>query len=469
MKHTMITVTFLLTGMFSMAQQNGDAPAYFHSIASSSPIEIKLAQGEQQKVTIVAADEDKSKIEATVKDSVLSIYLNAALKKSEQAKVIVTVTQFKSLDVSGNSEVESDGVIQSDELSVKGSGTADIDLNIQVKKLWVEMTGAGDLLLIGNADKLKAKISGAGSLNGFGLETLMADVASSGAGDAKIFVKDEIKAMVSGAGSILYKGNPEVREIDINGAGSVRQTDGNISFSSSDTTRFKLKDKKLIIIDEKDSAAASKEKENKNIQHWAGIDVGMNFLDEESFGFVFGDHVPATVPGKSLTFDLNLFEKDFHLYKNYCNLVTGVGIGFSSYTLSENHYFASKQPYTFYVKDYYNDFRKNKLKTTWVNVPLLLEFNSSLNKKRAFHVGAGVLGSYLLASKYKFVIDDGGSINKMIIKDDFNINPFKFSATVRAGYGGFTAFANYGINSFFESNKGPDLRNLTVGISITGF
>ena len=38
---------------------------------------------------------------------------------------------------------------------------------------------------------------------------------------------------------------------------------------------------------------------------------------------------------KSYQFGLNLFEKDFHIYKNYINLVTGLGFDFNHYAFSK--------------------------------------------------------------------------------------------------------------------------------------
>ena len=49
--------------------------------------------------------------------------------------------------------------------------------------------------------------------------------------------------------------------------------------------------------------------------------------------------------------------------------------------------------------------------------------------------------------------------------DDFYMNPFKWDATVRIGWGFINLFATYSVNTMFKKDKGPELYPWTVGIT----
>jgi hypothetical protein len=106
---------------------------------------------------------------------------------------------------------------------------------------------------------------------------------------------------------------------------------------------------------------------------------------------------------------------------------------------------------------------------SFVNVPLLLEFNTSDKPHKSFHIAAGVIGGYKLTSRTKREYEIDGAAVKEIKKDDYNINPFRLDATVRVGYGDFTLFGTYSLTTLFERNKGPELYPFSVGIRIMPF
>jgi hypothetical protein len=63
-----------------------------------------------------------------------------------------------------------------------------------------------------------------------------------------------------------------------------------------------------------------------------------------------------------------------------------------------------------------------------------------------------------------------GYNEKLEIRDDFNINPFRLTGTVRVGYGWFRAFANYNLTPYFNTSNGnPDVRTFTAGLTLVSF
>jgi len=55
------------------------------------------------------------------------------------------------------------------------------------------------------------------------LQTKMAELSVTGAGDARVAVSDALKVSITGAGKVEYIGNPPHLEREITGAASIRK------------------------------------------------------------------------------------------------------------------------------------------------------------------------------------------------------------------------------------------------------
>jgi hypothetical protein len=99
----------------------------------------------------------------------------------------------------------------------------------------------------------------------------------------------------------------------------------------------------------------------------------------------------------------------------------------------------------------------------------MLEFNTSQDNDRSFHVAAGVIGGWKMGSIVKQKWEDQNDKHQARRKSDFNLSPFTLDATARVGYKNFTVFATYGLTSLFEKNKGPEVYPVTVGLQIVPF
>jgi Putative auto-transporter adhesin, head GIN domain len=91
-------------------------------------------------------------------------------------------------------------------------------------KFALEASGASHVSLDGNIDELLADMTGASNLEAGGLQTKIAEISTTGAGDAEIAVTDTLKVAITGAGKVTYSGNPTI-EKHITGAGSVHRKD----------------------------------------------------------------------------------------------------------------------------------------------------------------------------------------------------------------------------------------------------
>jgi hypothetical protein len=109
------------------------------------------------------------------------------------------------------------------------------------------------------------------------------------------------------------------------------------------------------------------------------------------------------------------------------------------------------------------------LKSTFVNVPLLLEFNTNKNPEKSFHLAFGVIGGFKLGSRTRQILEQNGEEIKLINKDDYNLNPFRVNAHASIGYRGVSLYADYALTPLFENGKGPELSPFTIGVKLISF
>ena len=255
-----------------------------------------------------------------------------------------------------------------------------------------------------------------------------------------------------------------------------------------DTTKIKWGYKTRIwifedkLLSKKDSIKKERKK-GGNFTHWGGFDVGICALNtfQNQFKVPSPDAYNTNYflnlkYNRSWYFSLNLFEKNIRLYKNYVTLVTGLGAEWDSYSFRNNIILSPDSSHTNSTTIKMDTassnlkYIKNQLKATYIKIPLLIELNTnSYNANKSFHLAAGIEFGYKIDSWTKRKYEEDGTTYKAKLKGDYNLNTFKYGLVVRAGYGGFTLFANYSLSPLFDKNKGPEiaLYPLSAGIAFT--
>jgi len=479
-KSKLFGLVLLASVSFSISQaQETRTLGEFTGIKVGDSFEVILSQSDANSVKTNATEGALAKIKTDVKDGILTISVDGEIKSDKDLIVYINVKSLNSLDVTGSAEVKTANQLVCDKINIESSGAGDINIDIKATEIKTKISGAGDVTLKGSSTLLQADVSGAGDLKASDLEADKVVAKVSGAGDAKVNAKQSIDADVSGVGSVIYKGNPVDRNVLISGAGSVRESKiGTGEETASDTTKFKLGNKKYMIIGEgedddkndnrKYSYASPKDSLNEyndKFEHWAGFEFGVNGLLDYQNKL----EMPANGTfleldyGRCVQFGLNLFEKDFHIVKNYVNLVVGFGFDFNHYSFKNN---VTLNGDTTYLSATVNtiDYKKNKLNVSYIKVPLMLEFNTSKNPEKNFHIGVGGEFAYRIYSVAKQKYDVGDVHHKSKQRDDFNLEPFRYGAMVRVGYNNVTVYANYGLNRLFQKNKGPQVYPFSLGV-----
>ena len=229
-------------------------------------------------------------------------------------------------------------------------------------------------------------------------------------------------------------------------------------------------DDKIVQINIENKEISSDEKvktKTENFAHWSSFMMGMNILTNETQGINFENADYWEIdPAKSFSFSFNFAEKKVNLLKNYVGLTTGLGVTFNNYSFRNNYILTSDQDTTSAFIDTTLQYSKNKLKSTYFRVPLLLEICTSSFDKGAYF-SAGVVGGVRLGSKVKREGEDVSNNSfKQKIKSDYNLNTFTLDALIKFGFDDFGIFAQYSLTPMFQNNKTQKIYPFNFGVTL---
>ncbi|NOT75935.1 MAG: DUF2807 domain-containing protein [Cyclobacteriaceae bacterium] len=269
MKKLSLLIVILAISVLSFAQTREVRNVEnFTKLSFRVPGKLYLKQGSVQKVELEGPANLLKEIETEVNGGRLSIgkegkWMDFNWKDSDRITAYVTVKDLEGISVSGSGDVIAEDKFSTKNLELKVSGSGSLKLeaaadgnieadvsgsgNIDLKgscgNFDSDVSGSGRVILSitireqadfgisgsgriqadGTAKVVTAKISGSGRVLASNLEADKCEVRISGSGDVEISVKSDLDAVISGSGSVTYKGNPARVNSHSAGSGKVRK------------------------------------------------------------------------------------------------------------------------------------------------------------------------------------------------------------------------------------------------------
>jgi len=199
--------------------------------------------------------------------------------------------------------------------------------------------------------------------------------------------------------------------------------------------------------------------------HWAGIGWGFANISDQNYKInnINGISLKSE---SSNEFFINLIEKILPLYRNNLGITTGLGFDWHNYYLDKNQHLVEVNDIT----DVYNapegiNYIYSRLRTFHITVPVLLEWQPTIGRDHNFFLSAGVIGGVNTFASYKVKYVDANG-NKVTIDESRGLNtaPLSLDLYGQIGYGSFNVYAKYSPFSIFQSEKGPNVRAVSLGM-----
>jgi len=126
------------------------------------------------------------------------------------------------LTVGGSGNIVSTESISINNLiELDNSGSGNIEINyLSCNQSSTNIGGSGAVSIVGSALKSEITSSGSGLFSGFDFITDDCEIKSEGSGNCRVYVNDDLGILITGSGSVYYRGYPNVLSI-VNGSGEV--------------------------------------------------------------------------------------------------------------------------------------------------------------------------------------------------------------------------------------------------------
>jgi hypothetical protein len=445
----LITGLLALAGVLNAQDLNNEN---FVNLDEFTKIEISGAFD----VTLIQSDVHKISKNENAKFEINDGTLKILFQDRSHNKNNLTI-YFKSLEILrllGAVDLVSKTPISGEHIEINMIGASDATLILEYNVITTVLNGAATLNVSGTAETHTIRAFGAADVKAKSLKTKSTNVVLSGAADARIDA-ETITGNVSGASTLIH--NPDAKsEVSKSGAGSIRSLNTTSNGSRTSVT-----------------VNTSTKKKGKSIWNpkYGALDLGWSGYGQDFFRNTLPeDYEDMKLKGNtSFAVNLNAFRYAMGIGGRNSNFAvgTGFGIGWNIYKFLEESMIpmTDRENRQFTIKAFdepeNREFKRSKLQSSWLKVPLYLQYAN-----RKFFMTAGVVGNVRIGASTKQVFELNGSKQRRKTKDNFYLNAFRADAEMRVGYGSTSVFATYSLTPMFLEGKGPELMTYTFGISL---
>lgn len=475
MKKIVITTMILISSLLGCKAQKTETRnlSGFDKIKISGALTLEYTSSDSTEVLVIAKESDLEKVNSKVENNTLILSTKGNLKSN--VTVMVKNNKLYRVESSGATDFKTTNTLKTDSIVLVASGASNIKLQIESDKINCSEEGAANVKLEGTANRLNADLSGASNLKAYDLIAKQANIDASGAASARINVTEKLNSSATGASDVKIKGDPKEVSAESSAAASISKSKESAKKSDNDcdTTHYNWKNKKITVYSCPDGKSVHTSNSKDGFKHWAGFSMASSgyFNGNGGTNMTSANKFMELDYGKSFNYQFNIIENQLNLVGNRFKIVSGFGFDYHSYAFANKTNLdpdASNITGTIDTSDAYS-LKKNKFRMTYIQVPLLLEYNSSNNPAKTFHIAAGVIGQFLISSRTKQVVKIDGNEVTNVRKDSYNLNPFAVKAHVNFGYNNWTFFAEYSLSPLFQRGKGPELYPFTAGIRLIPF
>jgi len=152
----------------------------------------------------------------------------------------ISLPYLEELKLSGSGDAEMQDPFNSDHFTLTQTGSGDAELLMECGQMEATLTGSGNALIQGTIDTLQlnqtgsgdceilgfvknlsSRQTGSGDLDGTMLKAGVVNITLSGSGKAELTVEEELSAILTGSGNLIFNGDPRLGTILATGSGKL--------------------------------------------------------------------------------------------------------------------------------------------------------------------------------------------------------------------------------------------------------
>jgi hypothetical protein len=196
----------------------------FTSVDVGSAFQVDITQSNSYSVVIKASETILDKIDVTKEGSTLMIRAEPNIPITAVYKAEITMPNLTELVLSGASKGTVEGFSSSDPLGLKISAASRLDMqNTHAGNVEIELSGASTFIAEGSGNDLVSVVEGASKLDLTSFQVNNGNLEVSGASQATVNLDGTLDAVVSGASTLYYIGEPTMGHVETSGSSSINK------------------------------------------------------------------------------------------------------------------------------------------------------------------------------------------------------------------------------------------------------
>lgn len=232
MKHLFIfLISFISITTYAQetTPEKRDLSGSFQSLNVSDGIEVILTQGDDETLTISAADEKYlERFKSEVEDGTLKLYydskgINWLGSEKRKLKAFLTFKTLEKLNISSGASVTTKNTIAVKDLDCSVTSGAHFTGAVNIKELTVNQNSGSSVDISGTAGELKVETSSGAIFKGFDLIVDNCEAKATSGGGVRVNVNKELSAKANSGGGIRYKGTPVIKDLSVSSGGQVKK------------------------------------------------------------------------------------------------------------------------------------------------------------------------------------------------------------------------------------------------------
>lgn len=196
------------------------------NVANQGDLYIEI--GDEESLVIEAEENLMEYILSEVRDGELKLSTKSRINLDPQKPIryYLTVKSLDAVTTSSAGDIQVP-VIEAEAFTIDVNSAGDVTVDgVNLEKLYVNISSAGDVTIEdGMAVEQFVKNNSAGDYDARNVESERVDITINSAGDARIWVTEELNATLNSSGDLYYRGDPpksQIREKSIGDAIEVK-------------------------------------------------------------------------------------------------------------------------------------------------------------------------------------------------------------------------------------------------------
>ncbi|NBC83255.1 MAG: hypothetical protein GVY19_07710 [Bacteroidetes bacterium] len=195
----------------------------FEKIEVSNGIHLHLHQEDTFEIKVVTDENVLQYIITEVNGDKLRVYTRKKLRRVKNLDVYVTMPVLKKLAISSGATASNSMPVTGDFINIDGSSGARSNLDIKYDEVDINVSSGAHLEIRGTALKGSLNGSSGAHLNAGQLDVENTSAGVSSGGHVNIGIVKVLSVNASSGGHVNYRGNPEMKNINLSSGGQMNQ------------------------------------------------------------------------------------------------------------------------------------------------------------------------------------------------------------------------------------------------------